>query len=319
MARTQANVYLTIWADPDFRTLSPDAQWLYFVMLTHESLNYCGVMDWRPARLASMTVGMTVERVESAAFELGQRHMIAVDEVTEEALVRSFVRHDGVLKQPNPTRGMVREFGGIASLKIMELVAREVRRAFDEHPEWKGFEEAAPVRKQFSEPFVNAFEWVPNRFKNGAANPSDLVPNRFDLGSDFDTPKKAEPFDLGSSTSTSTSTKDKSLSLSPADDHKPEDNDDDSPKLKETRLPNSWAPTSEHVERARKLGLNLTEQVEAFRSHAETHDRHAARWNAAFTTWLKKAPASQRSNVTPINAKMSPAEQHRLQNPWMYR
>ena len=26
-----------------------------------------------------------------------------------------------------------------------------------------------------------------------------------------------------------------------------------------------------------------------------------------------------RSNVTPINAKMSPAEQHRLQNPWMYR
>ena len=118
MARTQANVYLTIWADPDFRTLSPDAQWLYFVMLTHETLNYCGVMDWRPARLASMTAGMTVDRVEGAAFELGQRRMIAVDEVTEEALVRSFVRHDGVLKQPNPTRGMVREFGGIASLKI---------------------------------------------------------------------------------------------------------------------------------------------------------------------------------------------------------
>lgn len=202
MARTQANVYLTIWTDPDFRGVSTDAQWLYFTMLTHESLNYCGVMDWRPARLAAMNDDMTIERVEHAAWELGQQHMIAVDPDTEEALVRSFVRHDGVLKQPNPTKGMVREFGGIASLKLMELVAREVRRAFDENPDWRGRVYAEPVLKQFMEPFKEGFIWVPEGFRL----PSVSVPEGFDLGSNFDTPKNTEGFRLPSDTSTSTST-----------------------------------------------------------------------------------------------------------------
>ena len=84
--------------------------------------------------------------------------------------------------------------------------------------------------------------------------------------------------------------------------------DDDKPKMKETRLPKSWAPTAEHVIKAKELGLNLTEQVEAFRSHAETHDRHAARWNAAFTTWLKKAPRMTRTNVAPIHAEVKRLE-----------
>lgn len=33
-------------------------------------------------------------------------------------------------------------------------------------------------------------------------------------------------------------------------------------------------------------------EADSFRLHAETHDRHAANWNAAFTTWLKKAKPS---------------------------
>ena len=183
MARSYAHIYLTIWNDPDFRGLSPDGQWLYFVMLTHPTINSCGVIEWREKRLASLSEGMTVARLRAAAWELGQRRMIAVDPETEEAVVRSFVRHDGVLKTPNPSKGLVREHGAIASVRIMELVSREARRAAEENPDWKGLESAQPVLKQFVEPFQEGFVWVPDEFKAGSGE---------------NHPKTVEPFRLGS-------------------------------------------------------------------------------------------------------------------------
>lgn len=57
----------------------------------------------------------------------------------------------------------------------------------------------------------------------------------------------------------------------------------------ETTIPVDWSPTPKHQERARALGLDVDAQAEFFRLHADTHDRRAANWNAAFTTWLLKA------------------------------
>jgi hypothetical protein len=65
-------------------------------------------------------------------------------------------------------------------------------------------------------------------------------------------------------------------------------------KKPETRIPSDWVPTSTHFERATSSGIDIAKQVEAFKLHAETHDRHAANWNAAFTTWLSKAKPSVR-------------------------
>jgi len=67
----------------------------------------------------------------------------------------------------------------------------------------------------------------------------------------------------------------------------------------ETRLPKSWAPNASHIERARAKGVDVMAEAEAFRLHAETHDRHAAQWNAAFTTWLIKARPGQ-VRVAPV-------------------
>jgi hypothetical protein len=60
-------------------------------------------------------------------------------------------------------------------------------------------------------------------------------------------------------------------------------------KLPETRLPSDWSPTAAHVELSKANRIDLMAEADSFRLHAETHDRHAARWNAAFTSWLKKA------------------------------
>jgi len=60
-------------------------------------------------------------------------------------------------------------------------------------------------------------------------------------------------------------------------------------KKPEIRIPADWAPTAAHFTRARESNVDIASAVEAFKLHAATHDRHAANWNAAFTTWLTKA------------------------------
>lgn len=69
-------------------------------------------------------------------------------------------------------------------------------------------------------------------------------------------------------------------------------------KKPEIRIPNTWAPTASHIARAKEKGVDVMRQAEAFKLHAETHDRRAANWNAAFTTWLIKA----KPEVTALSA-----------------
>lgn len=264
MARTYAQVYLTIWNDPDFRDCSTDAQWLYFTMLTHSSLSSCGVMDWRPARLTAMSNGMSIPRIQHAAWELGQKRLIAVDPDTEEALVRSFVRHDGILKSPNKTKALVREYGGIASRKLMQLVSIEVRRAAAEDPTLNGLETAKPVSKQFNEPFQEGSEMVPDWFRKG----SESVPFQ-------DPQKQGNPSKSVSHPST----------LIP----QPSTEVENEGTTRETRLPKTWAPTASHIQRAKDTGLDVIVEAEKFRLHADEKARTSANWNLAFTRWLINA------------------------------
>jgi hypothetical protein len=76
-------------------------------------------------------------------------------------------------------------------------------------------------------------------------------------------------------------------------------------KKQEARLPSDWVPTASHFERAKTGRIDITKEVEAFRLHAETHDRHAANWNAAFTTWLNRAkPSKAAPGITAANEWM---------------
>ncbi|MDN6794812.1 MAG: hypothetical protein L0L69_07130 [Propionibacterium sp.] len=281
MARAYASVYLTIWNDPDFRDMPMPAQWLYFTMLTYPTLNACGVMEWREAKLVRMTQGVTVQELREAAWQLGQRQLIAVDPDTEESLVRSFVRHDGGLKSPNMAKGIVREHGAIASQKLMALVSREVRRAVEEHPDWKGAAEVGAVTKQFVDVEVNPSDLVPIWFHSGSGNPSDLVSG----GSDLVTPKKGEPFRFGSSPSPSPSPSPNGERVTSADaDPAP------APKKKpKTPIPDDWTPKPQHEEKAGALHLDLDREADKFKTSAQMNDRRVIDWDKAFTNWLTKA------------------------------
>lgn len=134
MARDRANIRVDLWADGDWRALSMGAQHLYQLILTHPTLNYAGVADWRPGRLAALTSGRTAQDVQCDAEELAEAFFIYVDGATEEVLVRSFARHDGVIKHPRLHVTMANAFAGIASAEIKEFFAFEIQKLHNEQP-----------------------------------------------------------------------------------------------------------------------------------------------------------------------------------------
>jgi hypothetical protein len=128
MARTHARLRLSMWSDEDFRDLPAESQWLYMLLLTSSALSYAGVTDWRPARIAPMAVDVSPARVEAAAVELEQNHYIVVDRDTEEVLVRSFIRNDGLMDQPNVAAAMVKAYIAMASRTLQAVVVHELKR-----------------------------------------------------------------------------------------------------------------------------------------------------------------------------------------------
>lgn len=135
MARQFAQVNLSIWDDDDWLDLTPGAQHLYLTLLAHPTLSFAGVADWRPGRIMAMSKRWGAEAFYKAAFELSDAHYIVIDSSTEEVLLRSFLRHDKVLKQPRLAVSVTKAFSQIASRKIRQAVVFELQRLMREQPE----------------------------------------------------------------------------------------------------------------------------------------------------------------------------------------
>lgn len=132
MARQYAQLNLSIWDDDDWLDLTPGAQHLYVTLLAHPTLSFAGVADWRPGRLMAMSKRWGTEAFYKAAFELSDAHYIVIDTLTEEVLLRSFLRHDKVLKQPRLAVSVTKAFSQIASRKLRQSVVFELRRLMTE-------------------------------------------------------------------------------------------------------------------------------------------------------------------------------------------
>jgi hypothetical protein len=268
VARDRASIRLDMWADQDWREVSEGAQHLYMLLLSHPTLSYAGVADWKPGRIAAMTHGKTVDAVLADAHELRAKWFILTDPESEEVLVRSFIKHDGILKQPKLTVSMTNAYAAVASRVIREVIAFEVQKLHDRQPElnaWNVKQVETLLRAKGSD--IRDL-------------PLGLTPPVTPRFTPAVTPNADQSQGLPTATATTTATE---ASL-------PEGNRGG--KRPDIRLPADWVPTSAHYERAKSSGVDIVAEVEAFKLHAATHDRHAANWNAAFTTWLTKAKPS---------------------------
>lgn len=147
--RDRANIRTDIWADGDWRELRDVDQHLYLLILTHATLNYAGVADWRPGRLAALFSNGSVDVVRERARCLEVKGYILVDDETEEVLIRSFVKHDGLMKQPKLAVAMANAFAAIASTSIRQVVAFEIQKLHERMPELSAWG-AAQVRTVLS-------------------------------------------------------------------------------------------------------------------------------------------------------------------------
>jgi hypothetical protein len=112
--------------DPDYRALSLEAQWLYKELLI--DVDFIGVCDYSPRKLAKIPAGADLLRIETAAAELRAALFIVVDDETGELLVRTFVKHDGLYKQPNMCVAMVKAFRKVGSPTLQGVISHELNR-----------------------------------------------------------------------------------------------------------------------------------------------------------------------------------------------
>lgn len=131
MARDHARVLIRIWADEDWKALTSTEQWLYELLLSQEGINRAGLIDLHPRRWSQLASDMTIETIQKALRGLENARFVAVDTDTEEVLVRSFIRNDGVVRQPNVLKNALNSARQVQSRRLREILAEELRRMID--------------------------------------------------------------------------------------------------------------------------------------------------------------------------------------------
>ena len=210
MARDHTRVNIDIWGDDDFRELPVDAQALYWLLWTSPDRTYCGAHEWRPGKLAQRAGDWTVDRINHAAEVLSQRLFLVVDITTEECLLRSWIKHDGLWRVPNMAVTMATARASLGSKTLRGVVVHEVKKLATCHPDlssWKRDE----VQKMLSQTAIDAATLEPfNPGPNGGVNPPvnpTINPPVKGYGQVGVNPPVNPPRNTATATTTATSTK----------------------------------------------------------------------------------------------------------------
>lgn len=117
--------------DVDWRGLPLGAQHTYLMLLSQSDLGLAGRISLAPGRWARYTAGRTSAdvRADLAILASGRRPLVAVDDETEEVLVRSKIRNDGVWKSPNLMKSALTNCQAIESPGLRRVLLDELLRA----------------------------------------------------------------------------------------------------------------------------------------------------------------------------------------------
>lgn len=95
MARSYARIMTAIWRNKEFRALESGPQRAFLLLVSQPDITAVGVLPLTLRRWADMAADTTVVSLEKDLLALESGRFIAIDRVTEELLVRSFVKWDG--------------------------------------------------------------------------------------------------------------------------------------------------------------------------------------------------------------------------------
>jgi hypothetical protein len=143
--KDHSQVNLAIWGDEAFLDLTPSAQHLFFVLWTSPSLSYCGTGEWHAGKIAARARGWTASMVNATAVELNTapEQYLVIDPDTEEFLLRSWIKHDGICRRPNMAVSMANARADVASRQLRAVIVHEVRKIAKNESELSAWERDA--------------------------------------------------------------------------------------------------------------------------------------------------------------------------------
>ena len=127
MAREHARIQVDIWTR-DFTELGPHAQRLYFLLCSQKTINNAGVLPLQVSKWARGSKKTTADDIRAALAELIAERYVFVDEHTEEALVRTFIRGDGIVKHKYMLKNALTVARQTESPVLRHALAAELRR-----------------------------------------------------------------------------------------------------------------------------------------------------------------------------------------------
>lgn len=152
MARGHGRILTSIWDDSDFLALPADHQRMYLFLISQPNLNHAGLLPVTLRRWASKASDRSVKDIRGHLLGLDAANFVVLDEDTEELLIRSFVRNDGVWKQPRVMGAMVAGAMEISSRRLRAALLQEMDRIpLDELSDAPGAKNAPSIRSQVFE------------------------------------------------------------------------------------------------------------------------------------------------------------------------
>lgn len=128
MAREHARILVSRRSEPDWQALLTDEQWLYDHLLTQANINNAGVLPLQVRKWARGSADMTMERIDQALVGLASKGFVLYDTDTEETLVRTFIRNDGIVKHRYMLKNALAVARQTESPHLRRALAAELRR-----------------------------------------------------------------------------------------------------------------------------------------------------------------------------------------------
>lgn len=156
--RTHGRLLVSIWRDKDFIVRSVEAQRCYMMLLAQKDVNNAGVQPLMIRKWARGCEATSEDDIVRALNELQGARFVCYDVETEELLIRSFIRNDGIVKQPNVLKN---------ALRVAEQTeSPRLRQALSDELENLGRKDASEVASRM------VVEGIGNPFEN----PSETLP-----------------------------------------------------------------------------------------------------------------------------------------------
>lgn len=150
MARRYAPLLCSIWDDADFQALSEGAQRCYVMLLSQRKLSMVGVLPYTPRSWSRGCAHTSTARIEEEIDELRLARFVVIDQVTDELLIRTMVKHDSP-RGPKSVTAMWRALDAVDSPRLRREVLHHIPQSV------------------WSEPSVAVPAWVRDALSDGAS------------------------------------------------------------------------------------------------------------------------------------------------------